>query len=116
MIPIDILGPTDLHINTSLSLYTIPPSGRLCKVPVTVGYGETLNYFDESGSQPSLCSEQHIQRLQIHIQDNNNEELDGYEEFNWGVVLSMEAIPNPGFSSAERIDRPSEEESQIIIE
>ena len=116
IIPVKLYGPTDLSVNSSLSLYTIPPSQRLCKVPVSAAFGDVMHYFDESGSQPNLCSEHHIQRLQIHIQDSNNQEIEGYEEFPWTLVLSLEAIPNPGFTSAERIDRPTEEEGNIIIE
>lgn len=116
LIPVKLSGPTDLHVTTSLSLYTIPPSGRIAKVPVSVPFGHTLHYVDDSGSQPSLCSEHHIQRIQIHIQGNNNQELDGYEEFTWGVALSLEAIPNPSFVSAQSIERPIEREDNIVIE
>lgn len=115
IIPVNLNGPTELYVSTSLSLYTIPPSQMICKVPVTASYGNVVYYFDD-GVQPSLCSEHHIQRLQIYIRDQDLNDIDGYDDFPWTAVISIEAIPNPGFSSAERIDRPNEEDSNIVIE
>lgn len=95
--PVRMSGPTRLHVNSSLPLYTIPPSGRLGTVPVDVGYGEMLSYFDESDADPVLCSEQHLRTIRIHLTDENNEELTAYENISWGVVLALTPEPNPGF-------------------
>lgn len=96
-IPIQLSGPKRIHVNTNLPLYTLPPSGRLCSIPVNVHYGQMLNYFDESGTCPALVTSQYIDDIEINLTDENNEGLEGYEEIPWGVILSIEPVSDIGF-------------------
>lgn len=101
MIPVRMPGPSRIHVQSNLSLYTFPASGRLATVPITVNYGEMLSYFDESGTEPSLCMDHQLNRIEIHLVDQNNEELrECYESIPWGLVLSLTPVTNDGFSSA----------------
>lgn len=116
-IPIDISGPSRIHVNSNLSLFTVPQSGRLGTVPVNVDYGELLSYFDESGTEPSLCSDMHLTRLTLHLTDQDNNELEGYDEIPWGAVIAITPIPNDGFEAVgSAIQRPSEEDVPINVE
>lgn len=114
-IPVRMSGPSRLHINSNLSLFTYPPSGRLATIPVSVNYGELLNYFDESGTQPSLCMDHNIQRIELHITDQDNNELEAYDEIPWGVILSITPVQMEAFSSAmDPFIRPTT--NDVIIE
>lgn len=116
-IPIDISGPSRIHVNSNLSLFTVPQSGRLGTVPVDVDYGELLSYFDESGTEPSLCSDMHLTRLTLHLTDQDNNELEGYDEIPWGAVIAITPIPNDGFEPVgTAIQRPSESDAPISVE
>lgn len=112
-LPVQLSGPTRIHVNTNLALYTVPPSGRLGTIPVTVNYGELLSYFDESGTEPSLCMEQHIDHLDVQLLDENNNELEGYEEIPWGMIISIVPVINEGFESVPFIQK---EDGTIVQE
>lgn len=111
--PVQLSGPTRIHVNTNLSLYTVPTSGRLGTVPVTVDYGELLSYFDESGTEPSLCMEQHIDHLDIKLTDENNNPLEGYEDVPWGVIISITPVVNEGF---DQVPYLKQEDGTIVQE
>lgn len=113
-IPVRMSGPSRIHVISNLSLYTIPNSGRLATVPVTVEYGELLNYFDESGTQPSLCMDQHLNRIELELTDENGDPLPMNEEIPWGCVLSLDPVPNAGYESAQFFMRS--ESNQVEME
>ena len=95
-----------LHLNTNLSLYTIPPSGRLSTVQVSSPFGSRITYFDESGTAPSLDMDHNLSTLEIHIQDQNNNSLfplplTGINDtIFWGAVIAITPIPNDAYEDA----------------
>jgi hypothetical protein len=115
LMPIRLSGPSRIHVNTNLSLYTLPSSGRLGTVPVDVNYGELLSYFDNSAGEASLCMDHHLNRIEIHLVDQDNVDLTGFEDIPWGCIISLTATDNEGFASAlDPIIRPKTDE--VVIE
>lgn len=99
LIPVRMSGPTRIHVHSNLSLFTLPPSGRLGSVPVNVTYGQMLHYADEARAQPSLCMDHHVSRIELHLTDQDNKELPAtLDQFYWGATLSLTPVPNFGFS------------------
>lgn len=119
-VPIQLYGPSRIHVNTDLPLYTIPPSGRLGTIPVNVKYGELLSYFDESGSQPCLCTGHNVDHISVELVDQDNNPLVSYFKPDdhlgkWGMILSIEDVPNQGFDSFY-LDGVKEEQDIIEVE
>lgn len=100
-IPINLLGPSHINVNTNLSLYTLPISGCLASLPITGSYGSLISYRDLDGQQPILVTHSELQNLHITLADENNVTLEGYEDIPWRIILSLEilhdqAYVNPG--------------------
>lgn len=110
--PINLSGPTCIHVNTDLPLFNIPQSGRLATIGVDVNYGELLLYFDESGSQPPLMTAQYIDTITIQLTDEYGDELTCYEHLPWQCVLSIDPVENSGYSSlSQSLSRPNVEQT-----
>jgi hypothetical protein len=96
-IPINLMGPSRIHVNTSLSMYTVPLSGRLATIPISTTYGGYMSYRDLDGQQPMMVTSSDFHSLVITLTDENNVTLEGYEDIPWGVVLSVEVIRDQGY-------------------
>ena len=96
-IPINLMGPSRIHVNTNLSMYTLPLSGRLATVPISTTYGGYMSYRDLDGAQPIMITSSDIHNLQITLADEHNVTLEGYEDIPWGCILSVEVIRDQGY-------------------
>lgn len=110
-IPIKLSGPACIHVNTNLPLFNVPVSGRLATVGVKVNYGELLLYEDQPASQPAFLTSQYLDKITIHLTDENNEELDGYDDIPWSAVISIDPVENSGFQQMT-LERPNVEDTR----
>lgn len=87
--PVDFRGVQSITIRTNLSIYNCPVSTILATVPVTVAYGDILNYADGLGTIPTyLCTHQ-PQIFQIQLVDQDGTELTNYADFPWYLTLEL---------------------------
>lgn len=96
-IPINLLGPSHINVNTNLSLYTLPISGCLASLPITGSYGSLISYRDLDGQQPMLVTHSELQNFHITLADENNTTLEGYEDIPWRIILSLEVLHDQAF-------------------
>lgn len=96
-LPANVLGPQQIIVETNLSLFNIPISGRLCVVPIQVPYGQVIHYNNWASTCYHLCMQHYIDNIQITLTDESGEELAGYDEIPWSVLISFEPMDNPGF-------------------
>lgn len=96
-IPINLMGPSRIHVNTDLSMLTVPLSGRLASIPISTNYGGFMSYRDLDGQQPMMVTGSGLNSLTITLADENNETLEGYEDISWGIILSLEVIRDQGY-------------------
>ena len=96
-VPINLLGPSQINVNSNLSLYTLPISGCLASLPITGSYGSLLSFRDLDGQQPMLVTHSELQNLHITLADENNTTLEGYEDIPWRLILSIELIHDQGY-------------------
>lgn len=86
--PVNFSGPTQINLETNLSLFNVPISNRLISIPVDVNYGEYLRYIDQSSS-PVLVLDHVVHVLTIKLTDQNGDELDTYDDIPWFVDLEV---------------------------
>jgi len=89
-----LAGVTRIHVETNLPLYTLPQSGRLASVPVTVSYGDFLAFTDYDGNHATLCTTHDINNIEIRLTDQDGTDLSGYDELPWGVTIELEPFIN----------------------
>ena len=95
--PINLMGPSRIHVNTNLSMYTVPLSGRLATIPISTNYGGFMSFRDLDGQQPMMITHNDLHSMTITLADENNVTLEGYEDIPWGIILSIEVIRDQGF-------------------
>jgi hypothetical protein len=99
VLPVQLSGPRRIVVDTNLSLYNIPISGRLAVFPVIQTYGQMIHYDNFSSTYNHLCVDNTFQHLRITLKDEKGEPLPGVEEQPWDILISFEPIDNPGFQN-----------------
>lgn len=105
-VPINLTGATQIQLWTNLSVYNIPPNGKLAAIPMSADYGQQMQYQDQLG-QAVLVSNNNIQSIRICLKDEHavpladtylpNTALPGsyeYDNFSppWEIILSLERV------------------------
>lgn len=96
-IPIKLSGPSCIYVHTNLPLFNVPVSGRLATVGVDGNYGDLLMYHDLPSSQPAFLTAQYIERIQLQLTDENNEELEGYDDIPWSATITIDPVEDSGY-------------------
>jgi hypothetical protein len=95
--PINLMGPSRIHVNTNLSMFTVPLSGRLATIPISTNYGGFMSFRDLDGAQPMMVTSSDLHSITVTLADENNVTLEGYEDIPWGMILSVEVIRDQGY-------------------
>lgn len=99
VLPVQLRGPSRIIVETNLQLYNIPISGRLAVFPIMGSYGEMMHYDQWGSTYNHLCMDQHFQSIRISLVDEKGDALAGLDEAPWDILISFEAIDNPGFQN-----------------
>jgi len=87
--PVDFRGVQSITVRTNLSIYNCPISDVLAVIPVTVGYGDVINYTDGLGTISTyICSHQ-PQIFQVQLVDQDGTELPNFADFPWYLTLDI---------------------------
>ncbi len=70
-------------------MYNSPISDILAIVPVTVAYGDIINYADGVGTVPTFICSYQPQLLQIQITDQDGNEPTNFTDFPWYATLEL---------------------------
>ena len=116
IIPANLSVPQSIYVYTDLSAQTIPPSGLLGIVPISVGWGELICYDNTSADTSLLCLDHQIRSIKLRLTNQNGSPLlpnmdpvDGYDINSqypycppWEVGLTIDIIDHPGYGSIDR--------------
>ena len=91
--PVNFTTVAVINVDTNLSLYNAPVSGRLASIPVTGFYGDQIQYFDSSGSLPVLMMNHQLSTFEITLTNQDGEEIMGYEDIPWTMTIEMQEVP-----------------------
>lgn len=97
VLPAHVYGPTRIIVETNLQLYNIPISGRLAVIPITQKYGEMIDYNNFASTYNHLCMDHVFSHLHIRLTDENGDDLTGYDDIPWDILISFEPMENPGY-------------------
>ncbi len=87
--PVDFRGVQSIIVRTNLSLYNCPISNILATIPVTVGYGEMVNFSDGLGTIPTFICSHQPQVFQVQLVDQDGTELSNFADFPWYLTLDI---------------------------
>ena len=99
--PVLLKGIQNIHIYSNFTMNNIPVSDYLCSIPVTVPYGEYINFTNYDNSQSSLCLDPDVSYVRLTLRDEDGNQLDYPEELHWEVVLAMQSTVPDGFAPLE---------------
>ena len=91
-VPINLSGPRTINVESNLSLFTGPVSGRLASIPITCNYGECLSYLDNNGNIPNLVMDHQMHLLALNLIDENGDTLTCYDEIPWNACIELKKI------------------------
>lgn len=93
--PVNFSGPTHINVDSNLSLFNVPISGRLASIPIDKSYGECIQYVDQSGIIPTQILDHQVSLLTMKLTDQDGEELDTYNDIPWFVTLELTDVSSP---------------------
>lgn len=91
-IPVNLSGPRTINVESNLSLFTGPVSGRLASIPITCNYGECLSYLDNNGHITNIVMDHQLHLLALNLIDENGDTLTCFNEIPWSVCLELKKI------------------------
>lgn len=115
-IPVKLNPPQAIYVSSSLSAATVPPSGLLGTIPITVPFGDLIVYQNESNDSGVLCMDQSLRSIRITLCNENYrdlcpdvDEVSGYEinrEYMppWEIILYLTPVQHEGFTGLQRAE------------
>ena len=97
--PINFRTVTKFNIDTNLSLYNSPVSGRLCTIGVTTNYGDLEVYQDQSGALPVLMMNHQLSTLEVMLTDQESVELTCFESTPWYLTLELQEVEGMSYDT-----------------
>jgi hypothetical protein len=97
--PVNYRTVTKFNVDTNLSLYNSPVSGRLCTIGVDVEYGELQVYQDQSGALPILMMNHQLSTLEVILTDQDGEELQCFENVPWYITLELQEVEGMSYDT-----------------
>ena len=90
--PVNFVSVSVVNVDTTLSLYNAPISGRLASIPINANYGDQVQYFDSSGSLPVLMMNHQLSTLEITLTDQDGQEITCFEEIPWTLTIELQEV------------------------
>lgn len=121
--PVKLSCPQAVYVYSNLSASTIPPSGLLGTVPITVPFGDLISYQNDSNDNGVMCTDQSLRNIRITLSNENGRDLcpnvDEVDNYNindeympvWEIILNLEPVKHDGYSGLVR-----SEDMALILE